>query len=165
MIKNGKLFGKFNLFDIAILILVVALIGFGAIKYKTLDKTVDTSAGGNIVYTMTILGVRDYTIDAFAIGDLVFDSGTNVNIGKIQNIESRPSKLVRVLKDGSAKVVENEFRKDMILTIETAGSSTNEGYYANRSIELKVGSEKEIETKYAKTNGKISSITYNEKGE
>lgn len=161
--RNGKLFGKFNLFDIAILILILALIAFGIIKYRTLDKTVDTSASGSIIYTMMISNVRDYTVDAFVIGDTVFDSGTNVNIGKITNVESRPTKLVRVLKDGTAKVLENEYRNDIILTIETVGSSTNEGYYANKSIELKVGSEKEIETKYAKTYGKISSITYNEK--
>ena len=165
MIKNGKLFGKFNLFDIIVLVLVIVLIGFGTIKYKTLDKAVDASAAGSITYTMIVSNVRDYTVDAFLIGDTVFDSGTNVNIGKIKNVESKPAKLIKILENGSAKVLENEYRNDVILTIETVGSSTNEGYYANRSIELKVGSEKEIETRYAKTYGKIASINYSEKGE
>lgn len=163
MMKNIKLFGKFNLFDITILILIIALVIFGTVKYRTLDKAVDTSTSGNIIYTILISNVRNYTVDAFIIGDMIFDSGTNVNIGKIINVESRPAKLVKTLEDGTAKVLENEFRNDMILTIETPGSSTNEGYYANKSIELKVGSEKEVETKYAKTYGKISSINYNEK--
>ena len=60
------------------------------------------------------------------------------------------------------KLKEKEFKNDIILTIETPGTVTDSGYYANKSIELKVGSEKEIETRYATTSGKVTSINYNE---
>lgn len=163
MIKDGKLFGKINLFDAAILILVLALIIAGISKFKTFNKTVDASELGSITYTLEIYNVRDYTLSAFQSGDTVYDSGTNVNIGTIKNIEAVPAQTVKTLVDGSTKILENEYKKDIILTIETPGSATVNGYYANKTIELKVDSEKEIETLYAITFGKITSINYSEK--
>lgn len=162
MIKDGKLFGKINLFDAGILLLVLALVIAGISKFKTFNETADSSNIGNIMYTFEIYNVRGYTADAFVSGDSVYDSGTNVNIGVIRNVETRPAKIIKTMADGSVKVIENEFKKDVILTIETPGTVNNVGYYANKSIELKVGSEKEIETRYATTSGKIASIKYNE---
>ena len=162
MIRNGKLFGKINLFDAAIVLLLVILIIAGVSKFKTFNETVDASDLGKITYTITIYNVRDYTANAFISGDSVYDSGTNVNIGVIKNVEKIPAQSIKTLVDGSVKILENKYKNDVILTIETPGTVTDVGYYANKSIELKVGSEKEIETRYATTFGKITSINYNE---
>ena len=70
--------------------------------------------------------------------------------------------IAKSMVDGTVKVVENPYKKDVILTIETPGTVTDLGYFANKSIELKVGSEKNIETLYATTIGKIGSIAYSE---
>lgn len=162
MIKDGKLFGKINLFDAAILLLLLALIIAGISKFRTFNETVDASELGKITYTFTISNVRDYTANAFVSGDSVYDSGTNVNIGTIKKVEAKPARTAKSLADGSVKVLENEYKNDIILTIETPGSVNDIGYFANKSIELKIGSEKEIETRYAISSGKITSINYNE---
>lgn len=160
MFKDGKLFGKINLFDFAIVVLVIILIIAGATKFKTFDKTVDASAMGKIQYTFLIKDVRSYTADALVSGDIVFDSATNINIGTITNVKKEPAKVTKSLADGSTKIFENEYKNDVILTIETPGTMSNTGYFANKSIELKVGSEKEIETLYMTSLGKVASISY-----
>lgn len=160
MFKDGKLFGKINLFDFAIVILVIILIIAGVTKFKTFDKTVDASAMGKIQYTFLIEDVRSYTADALKSGDTVFDSATNINIGTITNVKREPAKVVKNLADGATKIFENEYKNDVILTIETPGTMSNTGYFANKSIELKVGSEKEIETLYMTSLGKVTSISY-----
>ena len=162
MIKDGKLFGKINLFDVGILVLLVVLVGAGLSKFRTFGKAIDVSTLGRITYTMEIYDVRDYTANGFISGDNVYDSGTNVNIGVIKNIETRPAQSIRTLADGSVKILENDFKKDVILTIETVGTVTDLGYFANKSIELKVGSEKTIETRYIVASGRITSINYTE---
>ena len=111
---------------------------------------------------MFVNNVRDYTVDAFVSGDVVYDSGTANNIGIIKNVESKDARMAKVMGDGTVKMVENPYRKDVILTIETPGTVTESGYYANKSTELKVGSEKGIETCYATTQGRIGSIVYSE---
>lgn len=160
MIKNGKLFGKINLFDFAIILLIVALIIAGVTKFKTFDKTVDASSMGKIRYTFLIKDVRSYTADSLASGDAVFDSATNINIGTIVDVQKSPAKVVKTLANGSISTFENEYKNDILLTIETAGTMSNAGYFANKSIELKVGSEKEIETLYTASLGKVASIQY-----
>lgn len=162
MIKNGKLFGKINLFDAIILFLVIILLFVGALKFITFNKAVDSNSSGKIVYTFIINNVRDYTLNSFVSGDTVFDSLTNVNIGTIVNVESSDAKIIKALSSGKTLVANNPYRKDIILTIETPGSSTNNAFFANRSIELKVGSEKNIETLYSTSNGRIGSIIYTE---
>ncbi len=162
MIKDGKIFGKINIFDFAILILIVALILVGTLKFRTLDETVDSSKLGKITYTVLINNVRDYTINAFASGDAVYDSASDVNIGVITDVNATTSKSFSAIQDGTIKEIENPYKYDVTLTIETPGTVTDAGYFANKSIELKVGSEKNIETLYAKTLGKIGSIIYSE---
>ena len=162
MIKDGKLFGKINLFDAAILLLIIALIIAGVSKFRTFNGSVDSSMPGKIIYTFNIDNIRDYTLQAFKSGDTVFDSSTNIAIGTIKNIEYKNSMIAKSMVDGTVKVVENPYKKDVILTIETPGTVTDLGYFANKSIELKVGSEKNIETLYATTIGKIGSIAYSE---
>lgn len=160
MIKNGKLFGKINLFDFAIILLIVALIIAGVTKFKTFDKTVDASSMGKIRYTFLIKDVRSYTADSLVSGDAVFDSATNINIGTIVDVQKSPAKVVKTLANGSISTFENEYKNDIVLTIETSGTMSNAGYFANKSIELKVGSEKEIETLYTACLGKVASIQY-----
>ena len=160
MFKNGKLFGKINMFDALILIIVVALVVAGITKFRTFNQTVDTSLPGKITYEFLISNVRDYTLKSFQSGDEVYDEASKINIGKIVSIDSRDAKVIKSFADGSTEIVQNPYRKDVILTIETPGSETENAYFANKSIELKVGSEKKIETLYASSYGKISKISY-----
>lgn len=162
MVKNGKLFGKINIIDAGVVLLIVALLVVGTLKFKTFDEKIDASNMGKIIYTVVIKNVREYTAEAFTSGDIVFDSGTNVNIGKVVKVESSNATLARTLANGNVKIVENPYKKDITLTIETLGTASQVGYFANKSIELKVGSEKTIETLYAITSGKIESIEYSE---
>lgn len=162
MIKDGKLFGKINLFDFGIILLIIALVIVGALKFRTLDRTVDASTPGKITYTVKVNNVREYTWNAYASGDSVYDSSTNVFIGTITNVSATPAKTFSQLQDGKVKKLENPYKYDVVLTVETPGTMTDAGYYANKSIELKVGSEKNIETRYVKTMGKIGSIEYSE---
>ena len=160
MLKNGKLFGKINLFDALIVLLIVILILVGTLKFKTFDKAVDSNSNGKIIYTFLINNVRNYTLNAFQSGDSVFDSLTDINIGKIINVEAQNARIIKSLENGKTIIAENPYKNDVILTIETPGSDTNNAYYANKSVELKVGSEKKIETRYATSSGRIGSIKY-----
>ncbi|MBQ9313864.1 MAG: DUF4330 domain-containing protein [Clostridia bacterium] len=162
MIKDGKLFGKINLFDALIIILILVMIIAGVSKFRTFNKAVESNSSGKITYTVVIGNVRSYSLSAFQSGDSVFDSLTDINIGKIVNVESRNAQIIRSLSNGKTIIAENPYKKDIILTIETPGSSTNSSYFANKSVELKVGSEKNIETLYTTTLGKIGSIKYTE---
>lgn len=162
MIKDGKLFGKINIIDFGIVVLILALIIAGSVKFKTFDEQIDAGSLNTITYTFYVNNVRDYTAKALMSGDKVFDSATNVYIGTIKNVEVTSAKVEKELLDGKTILAENPYKIDILLTIETPGTVTNTGYFANKSIELKVGSEKTIDTKYATTVGRIRSIVKSE---
>ncbi|MBQ9267879.1 MAG: DUF4330 domain-containing protein [Clostridia bacterium] len=149
---------KMNLIDIAVVVLIIAL-GFALyLKFGVYDHTKTEAAMSKIEYSIKIYNVRNYTADAFQVGDTVYDSQTKLAIGKIMNIETESAKTVKETTNGKAVTAENPNRYDVLLTIETDGMETEKAYFADRSVELKVGSEKQIETLYVKTNGTIFSI-------
>ena len=156
---------KFNIIDISVIILVLILVLAATVKFGNYNKTTDETAKiDTIDYKIKISNVRNYTVDAFVIGDTVYDNQTNVEIGKIIEKEVTDAKGYEVIKSG--KIVETKVpnKYDLVLVIETQGTIDNSGYFANRSVELKVGSEKIIETLYAKSTGIITEIAHENEG-
>jgi hypothetical protein len=150
---------KFNIIDVAVLLVVILVIWGASVKFGKYNVKTNESSEETIVYTMEIANVRDYSLQAYQSGDMVFDSLTGVNIGTIQKIEASDAVNYENRQDGKLVKVVNPYKKDIVLYIETPGTVENNAYYANKSIELKVNSQKAIETKYVKTTGIISNIT------
>ena len=150
---------KFNIIDVAVLLVVILVIWGASVKFGKYKVKTNESSEETIVYTMEIANVRYYSLQAYQSGDMVFDSLTGVNIGTIQKIEASDAVNYENRQDGKLVKVVNPYKKDIVLYIETPGTVENNAYYANKSIELKVNSQKAIETKYVKTTGIISNIT------
>lgn len=154
---------KINIIDISVILIIMILIFAATIKFKNYNETDDVNSKiDNIIYDIRINGIRNYTVDAFEVGDILYDTQTNVEIGKIINKVSSKAKVYEKVKSGEMVEVEIPNRYDMILTMETTGTINETGYFANRSVELKVGSEKIVETLYAKSTGTIIRISENE---
>lgn len=158
MFKDGKLFGKINIVDMAVILIVVLLIIGATIKFGKFNSKTEESTSQNIEYKVEVKNIRGYTVDALQIGDLVYDSQTGISIGSITNIEKTNAKTYESLITGDVVLVENPYKYDVVITVETPGSVETDAYYANKTIELKVNSVKVIETKYTKTSGTISDI-------
>ena len=150
---------KINIVDIAAIALILAVgitIKMRFQKYNMMDDT--QAQMSQIQYTMKFSNIRQFTADAFQIGDTVFDKQTGVEIGKIVAKEQQPNISLVGLIDGQIAKSEVPNKSDLILTIESDAIINDSGYYANKTIEIKVGSEKIIETLYAKSEGRILSL-------
>lgn len=156
MAKNRKF--KINIVDLLVVLVVIILIVAASIKFSKYNTKTEESSETTILYTMNVLNVREYSADAYKSGDTVYDSLTGVNIGTIKDVTQTEAVSYEITEDGGLSKITNPYRRDLVLYIETPGTVENNAYYANKSIELKVNSQKAIETKYAKTTGTISSI-------
>ena len=92
MFKNGKIFGKINVFDFIVIILCILLI-FGALTFFGLRLLSDEPLIQNrelkeAQYTIVLNEVRIETVNAFNEGSLIYDSDTKVPIGIITGIET-----------------------------------------------------------------------------
>lgn len=156
MSKKG--FFKINIVDLLVVLVVIILIIAASVKFSKYNTKTEESSETTILYTMNVLNVREYSAEAYKSGDAVYDSLTGVNIGIIKDVTQAEAVTYEITEDGGLSKITNPYRRDLVLYIETPGSVENNAYYANKSIELKVNSQKAIETKYAKTTGTISSI-------
>lgn len=138
---------------LVLLLMVAAYWKFVVYKNTNTDAQMLT-----ITYRIKISNIRSYSADAFQIGDTVYDSQTKLVIGKIKDIEKTNAKINKETVDGRIIYAESLERYDVVLTIETEGMETDKAYFADRSVELKVGSEKQIETRYVKTTGTIVEV-------
>ncbi len=156
MSKNKFL--KFNIIDVAAVLLIILLVVAANAKFNKYNVKTEDSSETTINYTILVNNVRDYSLDAYQIGDYIYDSLTGVKIGTITKIESRDAVTYENSEAGDVVKITNPYKKDLTLYVETPGTIETNAYYANKSIELKVNSQKAIETKYIKTTGIIYDI-------
>jgi hypothetical protein len=149
---------KFNIIDIIFIIVVVGLISVAFLKTSKYNVTKTSSTMNKIEYSLTVRGVRSYTKDAFKVGDTVFDTQTKVIIGTIKDIKVEDNEVYVESITGKLLKANIPGRYNVTLTIDTDGLETEKAFFADRSVELKVGSEKTFETLYVKTNGTVMSV-------
>lgn len=149
---------KINIIDIAVVVLILALVVFAYLKFGVYEHTKTDAEMNKIQFSIKISEVRSYTGEAFKVGDTLYDSQTKLAIGTITNVEMITSRINSETTDGRIIYVENPERYDVTITVETEGIENDKAFFADKSVELKVGSEKTVETKYVKTTGKIISI-------
>lgn len=155
--KNGKLFGKINIIDVAVILIAAAVVvGIfvrftgGAGKIVTETKKVE--------YTVQIKGVRGYTVDALREMGQVTDKKYATVVGEITNVEVEDALHESTTASGKIKTVRLPDRYDCLVTIVTDGKESDSGYFNNNNDELSVGRDYNIYSKYVSTSGVIKSV-------
>ena len=151
-------FVKVNIFDLAAIILIFALCLAAYFKFNVNEHTKTDAQMSKIEYTIKFSGLRKFSLDTFKSGDTLYDSQTKLAIGTIKDISSEPAKIVIESTKGKAITASNPEKYDITITVETSGMETEKAFFADRSVELKVGSQKQVETLYIKSNGTIMSV-------
>ena len=132
MAENKK---KFNLIDLIIILVVLAVAFVGWQVFSTERKT----EGNEIIYKVNILKTEEYLVHEIQIGDKLFDSVKNFEIGEI--IDVQVTDAVESVYDGEKNEYRTETvpeRKDILLTVKGIGSTTNQGTTVN-GYELYIG--------------------------
>jgi hypothetical protein len=158
--EHGRVFGKISVIDFAV-VLIVILIGAALyLKYDVLDVSDKTSQSGAITYTVTIYGVRDYTVDAVKPGDLLYDKNNRGGypIGTITGIQTADAKKASELLDGTIVLGNKVGYQDITLTV-TADCTRSDGkYLVNRTYELNANSKRTFNTRYCTFEATITAV-------
>lgn len=150
---------KINIVDVSVVLVVIILIIASCIKFKTYNASAIGENEEKIIeYSMLIESVREYTTNMVEVGDVVFDSQTNTKVGKIIDKQVINATTYEKVESGEFIKVEIPDKYDVILLIETPGSVNDSGFFANKSVEIKVGSEKTVSNLFVETTGKITGV-------
>ncbi|OJU09759.1 MAG: hypothetical protein BGN88_10680 [Clostridiales bacterium 43-6] len=122
--KDGKIFGKINIFDLVALLLAAVLV-FG-VSYRLLVLKRDETAV-DITYHLVIKNVRDVTVNSFFENSPVFDYKSDSGIGTITKVEKEQARAVMKLLDGSVVNAPIDERFDMTVSVKAKATKQGDG--------------------------------------
>ncbi len=156
MDKNGKIFGKINIIDLAaILIVFLAILGI-TIRFTSIAAE-NVNQKANFTYVVEIEDIRNYSVNALEKKGIATDKQGNI-IGEIIDVEFEEMVNQLINENGeSVKVLKPE-RYVAKVTLESEGKDTDSGYFVGENTELSVGSSINMFTKYSNCSGKIIKV-------
>lgn len=136
MDKKGKLFGKINIIDMLVLLVIMLILAAGLYKYVLSGNRGISSNPDLLQYTVSITDVRNYSADALDVGDKLYDAKTDTYMGKVIAKEVKPYRDYITKTDGNVVLAEKPNRFEVLLTMEVPGVENAYGYLAggNRDI-------------------------------
>jgi hypothetical protein len=157
MNKDGNIKGKFNIIDLLVIILIIAVVVGICVRFGS-HVTTAVKSDEDFEYVVRVESVRDYTVDALEKMGKVTDKKSTLDLGEIVNVEKEPAKFLSETADGEMVYASQPDRYTAYVTIRTKGKESDNSYITADSNELSVGRVTEIISKYVHTSGKIMSV-------
>lgn len=141
--KKGKLFGKINIIDLLVLIIVVGLIAFGAKRMGS--GKVSQSETKEALVTYEIAEIRQLSVDQIKVGDPLYHYDKGTYIGTIESVESEP---YRDVLEYNGRWVEAEVPKKFVAKVVVkANIEETDQYYLVGGEQTRVGIQFRLKNK------------------
>ena len=154
--KKGMLFGKMNIIDLIIIIVVLCALGFLASRFLGVGKSAAVQAK-----TLRVVFYSEETPDFVPrntkVGDSVFDVDNRQAIGRVTDIQTADSFSYMAAADGSIHRGPKAGYVSVNITMEVSGTPTDYGVVVG-SIQYAVGHSIVIYAGMGKYYGRIYSI-------
>lgn len=157
MEKNGKLFGKLNIIDLGvILVVLIAAVGICVRLFGAPSAAVKSSV--DFEYVIRVENIRQFSVEALQKKGTITDKKSKEKIGEIVDIKVEPAEFQSITANGSVVMTKLPERYTCYVTIRSNGKEATDGYFTSDNTELSVGRNFEIYSKNIKTAGNIESI-------
>jgi len=141
MVKNKKFFGLFNLFDIVIAVIVLAL-AFGAYFFTHKEKIVETK---KLIYMVELNDLPSGFSENINKGDKITDNVKNYSMGTVTDFKTEPyKKLTEDYKNGKMTDSIVPDRESVILTIEADVTESESDFRVDGNFLVKAGLEANV---------------------
>lgn len=156
--KNGKLFGKINIIDLTLLLVILLLISGVAYKFIQNERKDITNNSQLLEYQVSILNVRSFSADALDVKDNLYDAKTDTYMGKITAKEIKPYSDYITKTDGTTVLAEKPGRLEVVLTIQVPGVENPNGYLANGNRDINRQSTVNLKNELVSVQGKVTDV-------
>lgn len=157
MIKNGKLFGKINLFDLLVIVLILALVFGVCYKFLVLDKE-EALNTVEVTYDLKIETVRDVTVNAFREGDTVYHYTLEEPIGTVEKITAITANDPFDTLTGEALSAPVEDRFDLVVTVKGTAVRQDDGNLMMGKVKLVEGTDLRVSTQLAHCTALVENV-------
>ncbi len=159
MIKNGKLFGKINLFDLLVILLILVLVVGIGYKFLVIDKEVAKNTV-EVTYDLKIETVRDVTVKAFRLEDTVYHYKLEEPIGTVSAVNTSPAMDTLESLSGKALSVPVEDRYDLVVTVKGTAVRQDDGNLMMGKVKLVEGTELRVATQLAHCTALVENVQW-----
>lgn len=160
--KNAKLFGKINVFDFIVLVLVVLLVvaSLGVFGLKSIkDARQGRPHKKEITYQISLESIRIESVNSFDTGTAVYSNSSKDKIGVITSIESKNAVKVMETLDGKVVSAPVEDRYNVTLTVRAAAKTEPDGdIWISASDRILEGQNLTFITQKIKCQGTVKNI-------
>lgn len=155
--EKGRLFGKINLVDFGIILLIIsAVCAVGAKLAKEQFADRETVA---IEYTVAVSGVRQQSVDAISMQTQdILDAEKDEPLGDIIDIEVKPAEELVELTNGGFEWATYPDKYDLYITLKTDGIKTEDGYFTEAGKKLLYGGTVGLNNGFSQMFGTIENI-------
>jgi len=157
--NNGKLFGKINILDLSVIILIIAALAFGVMKFVFSEHKDNVKSEDIINYTIKIKAIRIGSVNSFNVGDEIFDKQTDTSLGVIKKISHEKAYEYINMADGSiTEPREIPDKYDVYLEMESKGKKSSDGFYLNGNKQVNNTSSIHLYSRYITCLGQIKDL-------
>ncbi|SCY48954.1 DUF4330 domain-containing protein [Alkaliphilus peptidifermentans] len=148
--NKGRIFGKINIFDILIIIVLIFGLSWGYQRY-TNNQPVAISEQSEVLVQIFIHDVRNVTTNAIQEGDRLHFSENHQFFGEI--VDKQVTAAEKLVETEDGKIVKSQIpgKYDMLITVKGFGTITNRSIIIG-SREIRVGMPLKVYTNLYEVN-------------
>ncbi|MCL2853035.1 MAG: DUF4330 domain-containing protein [Defluviitaleaceae bacterium] len=118
--KNGRLFGKISVLDVAVVLLFAAMVAGFVMRGGTATAAQIIAANQEFYVVLSVERVREYSVNAVNIGDMFFEQHAAL-LGEVVDFWDEPADDIVRLDDGTLVVMESEYRRNLFVRLRAQG--------------------------------------------
>lgn len=127
--KNGKLFGKINIIDLLIILIVIAALILVATKMFTPAEKGEEADTAKVVITYSATDAPTGTGESVSVGDPVYEDTTNVRLGTVTSVDVEEAYEYAAGPDGEPVKLPLVGMEFVTITTEVEASVTDDGVF------------------------------------
>ena len=158
--KNGKLFGKVSIVDLAaILAVLIAAAGIYVRFFGGPSKTVVQSS--KFYYTVNVQNIRGENMEGLKKcvgGNFYLNEKITSEMGKLISADESPGTVDIEMSDGTLIVAEVPNRYNVLLTLEMTGKVNDVGYFSPSLERISAGVAYNLKGKWSAVNGIVQDV-------
>ncbi|MCL5045746.1 MAG: DUF4330 domain-containing protein [Actinobacteria bacterium] len=155
---KGRLFGRINVIDLLVVILVLALAGrFSYSRYISKSLKAIRKEQKPIEVVLVVGAVRQPTVDAIRVGSKVMASKTSTLLGEVVKVEAKPANVVFTGNDGRTYEMPSPSRLDVYVTLRGLGQVSENAVFLG-DTEVRVGTLIDIRSNIYAGSGVVYQI-------
>lgn len=158
--EKGRLFGKVNLIDFVVVILVLLLVA--AVGYKVLSPRMASSptAQGEVTAVVKVTSRSNTVVSQVKEGQTLISNNDYVPNATIEDVKAVPSDYITQDSQGKVHLEKHPTLKDIYITIKVK-TNTNVPVYKVGIQDLDVGKKFTVKTQTIEMDGTVEQITTN----